>query len=157
MLNALLTVNNISTSASENATTFSEETVKVLDVVSDRLGVAIDWTAENVVPYVEKLFNNLIKYEIATSIAWIAIFVAAMIITSVLLKVAQKRDWFGAANTDEVMSILMVILVIAFIVSIFVGIIVICVQVFDIVTCCTFPEKLILDEIKDFVAAPYSR
>lgn len=158
---SVLTVNNTPTNAPtiapESTTSFSTETAKVLDVVSDRLGVAVDWTAENVVPYVEKLFNSLVKYEIATSIAWIAIFIAAIIITSVLLKVAQKRGWFEEADDDEVLSILMTILVIVFVVSIFVGLIVICVQVFDIVMCYTFPEKLILNEIKDFIAVPYSR
>ncbi len=44
----------------------SEEIIKVLDDLGQRFGVVIDWTAENVLPYIEDLLKRIVYYEIAT-------------------------------------------------------------------------------------------
>ena len=31
----------------------SNEIIKVLDALSDKLGIAVDWTSENVLPYLQ--------------------------------------------------------------------------------------------------------
>ena len=51
---------------------FSTEIIKIFDDLSKRLGVAIDWSNENIMPYLNGLVDRFIKWEIATSIFWIA-------------------------------------------------------------------------------------
>lgn len=49
----------------------SDEIIKVLDALCDKFGIAVDWSSENVLPYIETLMNKCVDYEIATSIYWI--------------------------------------------------------------------------------------
>ena len=42
----------------------SEEIIKVLDYFADKLGIAIDWTTENVMPYIEEVFGKFVTYNV---------------------------------------------------------------------------------------------
>ena len=119
--------------------TVSSEIIEVLDYLGEKFGIAIDWTSNNVLPYLQALVDKFIKWEISTSIVWIAIaaFVIAMIIILMNLKTFRKinEDTYG-------------MLQIPIIVLIIVSFIVICIQIFDIVECNMFPEKALYDFIK---------
>ena len=119
--------------------TVSSEIIEVLDYLGEKFGIAIDWTSNNVLPYLQTLADKFIKWEISTSIVWIAIaaFVIAMIIILMNLKTFRKinEDTYG-------------MLQISIIVLIIVSFIVICIQIFDIVECNMFPEKALYDFIK---------
>ena len=39
----------------------SEQIIQVLDALCAKLGMAIDWTADNVIPYIEKLCGKYIN------------------------------------------------------------------------------------------------
>ena len=45
----------------------SNEIIKILDDLAERFGVAIDWTAENVMPYLKELIGRLVTFEIVQS------------------------------------------------------------------------------------------
>ena len=45
----------------------SSEVIEILDYLGDKLGIAIDWTNENIIPYLQVLINKFIKWEISTS------------------------------------------------------------------------------------------
>ena len=40
----------------------SEQVIKVLDAVCDKFGIAIDWTSNNVIPYIEQIGNKIIDF-----------------------------------------------------------------------------------------------
>lgn len=40
----------------------SEEIIKVLDALSEKFGIAIDWTGENVLPYVEEFLPKITNW-----------------------------------------------------------------------------------------------
>ena len=50
-----------------------DEIIKVLNDLSERLGIAVDWTSQNVLPYLQELCDKYISYEIWTSIVYILI------------------------------------------------------------------------------------
>lgn len=50
-----------------------DEIIKVLDDLSERLGIDVDWTSQNVLPYLQELCDKYISYEIWTSIVYILI------------------------------------------------------------------------------------
>ena len=52
----------------------SDEIVKILDDLGQRFGIAIDWTSENVMPYLQDLMGRYINYEIITSIVRLIVF-----------------------------------------------------------------------------------
>ena len=48
--------------------TVSSEIIEVLDYLGEKFGIAIDWTSNNVLPYLQALVDKFIKWEISTSI-----------------------------------------------------------------------------------------
>ena len=45
----------------------SNEIIKVLDTICDKFGLVIDWTSQNVTPYVEQLCEHIVQYELVSS------------------------------------------------------------------------------------------
>lgn len=117
----------------------SSEIIEMLEYLGQKFGIAIDWTAKNAQPYLEELVAKFIAWETQTSIAWIVIMGAISIIT---LIAAILTHIFG---DGELMWWI-------FGLTLFVAIIVISVQVFDIIECKTFPEKAIFDYIQQYLA-----
>lgn len=48
-----------------------DEIIKLLDELAKRFGIAIDWTSENVMPYLEDLCSRFITYNIVVNVFWI--------------------------------------------------------------------------------------
>ena len=59
--------------------TVSSEIIEVLDYLGEKFGIAIDWTSNNVLPYLQTLADKFIKWEISTSIVWIVIAAFIMV------------------------------------------------------------------------------
>lgn len=126
----------------------SEEVIKILDALAEKFGIAIDWTSANVLPYLQQLCSKYVTYEIATSVVWILIGICLLFIGKYVIEKA-KYCW-GKYNEDwhsyyDLATIWLGILAGCAIVG---GIIVILCQTFDIVTCITFPEKIIIKELQ---------
>lgn len=114
----------------------SDEIIKVLEYLCDKIGVTIDWTSNNVLPYVEQLCEKFIHWEVSTSFAWIAIMWCSMILTLIFAIVVYKIDSFNGFEWVIFCSVLVATIIVT-------G-----VQVFDIIECKTFPEKAIYDYIQ---------
>ena len=117
---------------------FSSQFIEVLDALCDKIGIAIDWTSQNVVPYVTDLATRIITYEIWTSAAWIVIAVIVFLIAWKMTKNLCKEDRFEDAWFS------------GWIIRIITGIIfftVIGFEVFDIIEAVALPEKTLYDFI----------
>ena len=126
----------------------SEELIKVLDELTSRFDIAIDWTSENVLPYAQQLMEKYINYEIATSVAWVVFIAVILSVCAIITRVAWKRAIEVKFNENEIISW---IACIGLIVSIFLSLVfifVFAVQMFDIITCATFSEKVIYEFLK---------
>ena len=64
----------------------SEQVIKVLDAVCDKFGIAIDWTSNNVIPYIQELGNKIITYDICMSIMWLVIGSVIPLTFAILIK-----------------------------------------------------------------------
>lgn len=117
----------------------SSEIIEVLDYLGEKFGIAIDWTSNNVLPYLQTLADKFIKWEISTSIVWIIIAVFVMVGMIVLINLKRVRE-----INEETYGMLWIPIIVLIIVSF----IVICIQIFDIVECNMFPEKALYDFIK---------
>lgn len=117
----------------------SDQIIEVLNYLGRQLGITIDWTADNVLPYVNTLCEKFIAWEISTSWMWTGIMGALVILSLVVAIIITKVwDW----ETIE-WWLFAGVCVIAFIV--------ICIQVEDIITCNVFPEKAIFDYINGLI------
>ena len=117
---------------------FSSQFIEVLDALCDKIGIAIDWTSQNVIPYLTDLAARIITYEIWTSAAWIVIVAIVFLIALKMTKNLCKEDRFE----DEWFS--------GWIIRIITGIIfftVIGFEVFDIIEALALPEKTLYDFI----------
>lgn len=128
----------------------SDEIIKVLDDLSERLGIAIDWSSQNVMPYLQDLMDRYINLEITGSVIWIVISVLAIIGTLVFsfkfVPYAKKRsedDYWS--SWDAAMHACVIIAIIVILTFLFV----VLQQVFDIVTCCIVPEQMILNYLME--------
>lgn len=126
----------------------SEEVIKILDALAEKFGLAIDWTSANVLPYLQQLCGKYVTYEIATSVVWILIGICLLFVGKYVIEKAKqcwkkyKEDTYSDYDDGTIMlGILAGCVIIG-------GIAVILCQTFDIVTCVTFPEKVIIEELQ---------
>ena len=116
--------------------TVSSQIIEVLNDLCMKFGIAIDWSAENVVPYAQELAAKFISWEIATSWMWIVVGVVITIVGFILVLADYKTGFSGG-------------LIVSFgVVAIFVAVDVIAYQAYDIITCTHFPELKFYDFLK---------
>lgn len=127
--------------------TFSEELIKVLEYLGGKVGIAIDWTSANMLPYLQELCEKVVTYEIWTSFAWIAfmwgVLLILWIVTTPCWIVAAKRCWDLSEPACFIIGSFVVISLCWSIAAIAVT----AVQIFDIITATYFPEKTIYEFI----------
>lgn len=132
--------------------TVSSEIIEVLEYLCGKFGIVIDWTQENILPYVQSLGENLIQYEISTSIFWIifiAVITVLIAIVTVISFFTAKKDEFGNRMLGEFFAVSFTCAIIFSIITC----IVVAVQSIDILTAIHFPEKAILDIIETLTSA----
>lgn len=112
----------------------SDQIIAVLNDLCAKFGMAIDWSSENIVPYVSQLCEKYIRYEIATSAAWM---VVVAVLPAVLFGIAKKSDDSDICIPCCIIGCLMAL----------VAFVTISVQAFDIIECLTIPEKTIFEYI----------
>lgn len=118
----------------------SDQIIEVLNYLGEKLGVSIDWTSENVLPYVQTLCGKYINWEIATSIVWIVIALILIILAIISFKGARNPDIYDEG-----------FLYMVFVILLFFGVVMIFCQIFDIIKCIYIPELQIYEYIKSLM------
>lgn len=128
----------------------SEEIIKVLDALAEKFGLAVDWTSANVIPYLEQLCGKYVNYEIATSVVWLLLGIIIGVIGFVIYKYVNKNKELGVDRYETISDDYFVRgLIYCGVIGVFViSVAIIMSQIFDITTCFTFPEKIIIEELK---------
>ena len=126
----------------------SEEVIKILDALAEKFGLAIDWTSANILPYLQQLCGKYVTYEIATSVVWVLIGICLLFVGKYVIEKAKycwKKYKEERYSDYDFAAIVLGVLAGCAIIG---GIVVILYQTFDIVTCITFPEKIIIEELR---------
>lgn len=139
--------------------TASEQIIQVVDMLCEKFGIAIDWTSENVIPYIETLCGKLVSYEIGTSIAWMVIWLVVSICSIVAAKKLvpvfkngiekDKQSRFYTADW-EVGSIFAII---GLVIINLITVCTVCTQIMDIIKCVTFPEMFVFEYVQRIISA----
>ena len=130
----------------------SDEIIKVLDDLGDRFGIAIDWTSENVLPYLQNLMDRFITYNIAVNILYITvcaiIIVGSIIGIPKISRYAQKKmeenphsDWDCGVVIINVFWVIASILSTTYLLR----------SISDIIRCVTIPEVVIFNYLQQFM------
>lgn len=124
---------------------------QVIDKLAEKFGIVVDWSSQNVTPYIQDLMNRLAKYEISTSIGWITLWGMLMIVCLIAFyKTCKEMKICIEKKDNEKYGACFAVNVFLFIcISAFVFIIM--VQVNDIFNALYIPERLFLSEIKSYM------
>lgn len=125
--------------------TFSEQTISILDYLCQKFGIVIDWTSDTIWPMVEMLAGKYIKWEIASSILWIVIFMMGFIACLWGIKTIKKH--LSDSYIDEMWILFCMFLglgALGFVVGV-------ATQAFDITRCFVFPELELFEFLKETV------
>lgn len=68
----------------------SEEIIKVLDNLGQKFGIAIDWTSQNVLPYLQDLMTRFISLQNTKAIIWIVILSILILLTVTVMIIGIK-------------------------------------------------------------------
>ena len=130
----------------------SEEIIKVLDDLGDRFGIAIDWTSENVLPYLQNLMDRFITYNIAMNILYIVVY-AIIIVGAIIgipkisryakekIKEDPRSDWDCGVVIINVLWVIASILSTTYLLR----------SISDIIRCVTIPEVVIFNYLQQFM------
>lgn len=77
----------------------SEEIIKVLDELGKRFGIVIDWSNQNIIPYLQELLQRFIYYKNITACVEIIISIAMIIAGVVMFRFLNK--WRKSDNYDS--------------------------------------------------------
>lgn len=137
----------------------SDQIIEVLDYLCNKIGISIDWTSENILPYIQTLCEKYIRWEIATSIIWFLIGFILFIISIKLFKKYQfniekynkyfedSKNYNKYKDYDEKAFICIFLGVIFFLIScpfIFSNI-------FNIIKCICIPELKIFEDLQYYL------
>lgn len=127
----------------------SEEIIKVLDELGKRFGIIIDWSNQNIIPYLQELLKRFICYRNITACVWIIISIAMTISGVVMIRFLNKwiksEDFNSYYDNEELaivgyaFSIIIIILGIGLILG----------NMFGIVKNVCMPEIVVYEYIKN--------
>lgn len=119
-----------------------------LQYIGEQFGMALNWSGENILPYIKELMTRFVRWEIFTSIIWIIIMGCAFFVMFAVAKFCNNK-YKKAREEDsyyeddwQIATIIMVVF------TVITGIICFCLsgcQIFDIVEAICLPEKTILE------------
>lgn len=128
----------------------SDEIIKVLDKIGEKFGIAIDWTRQNILPYLQDLGKRFIAYRNGCAVVQIAIgimlIVAGIIATLKLIKWSKSDEFSKDRLSDD--DVLLVFGMIGAIALMILGLGLIIANVIGIVKNMYMPELVIFEYIK---------
>lgn len=132
----------------------SEEIIKVLDALCDKIGIAVDWSAENITPQIVDVITRYGHYLLADAIVWF-VFGIALIAISVLI---AKKGWNIAVESEtnddsywydkeDAAGAISVILIIVAVLCFIIGMCIAFTNVSTIIKCATIPDVYAAEQI----------
>ncbi len=128
----------------------SSEIIEALESLSEKWGLAIDWTSKNIVPYLQELMARVIKYELITSVFYFMLGVALVASTKAWLKLIA---YFRKKEEDERedYEISRMFSAAGMVACIVLGVVIILCQLEDITKCVILPETIFLRYLKTYM------
>lgn len=125
----------------------SAEIIKVLDAICDKFGLAIDWTSQNVMPYVEQLCEHIVRYDLVTSSIYMLLLLISIIagITFCIYEVKKASQCYDSCDAFDKKMYAMTVMILTFLL-----ILAFLFQLNDVITALVFPEKTIIKFISQY-------
>lgn len=120
--------------------------IQIIDAISEKLGIAIDYTSDNVIPYVEDLLSRYARYITIYDTAIILIVFALLLIPLVPMMKQMKNKSHVNSCGDITPTFLILIIASVGFGLLFIFVLLTCVD--EIIIANTIPEVLLLNLLK---------
>lgn len=142
----------------------SDQVIKILEYMGEKIGVAIDWTQENVLPYAEDLVRRFITYNIVECALCILCFILCGVTAAILVKVisdginkakaTRKDNWIAIAYSygDVEPNVGGVFLIVATGICILACAVGIPCMIGELIKWCIIPEFKIVEELSHLIS-----
>lgn len=128
----------------------SDEIIKILDALAEKFDIMVDWSQQNIQPYLQDLIHRVIQYNLATSVIWVIFYISIMAICLFIIKKNNnkfKLDKYGCIEgsfSSLIYVVISYILLITFV-------ILLPFEIENICQCVFLPEKIIINEIQSIM------
>lgn len=81
----------------------SEQIIEVLNYLAEKFNIAINWSAENIVPYIQDIMERYRAYSITNNSIWLSIGIIGIIVGIFLsFKLKKKyKKWSDDPDNDD--------------------------------------------------------
>lgn len=128
----------------------SKQLIEILEYLGEKIGLSVNWSTENVIPYAKDLCGKYIKWEMVTLIFYIIVALIFIIVGIFMIRYVINKFKNGEIQEDTEQMICIVIAVVS-ICIIIIPAIEITFEIQDIIKCCTFPEMQLYEYISKLV------
>lgn len=70
---------------------FADDIIEILDYISKKLGIAIDWSGKTILPYLQQLSQKYITYRIGIAILWAIVFSICVLVCIITVVAIDKN------------------------------------------------------------------
>ena len=128
----------------------SNQIIEVLDHIGNKFGIAIDWSSENILPMVQTLCEKYIRWEICSSVFYIAALIVLLGGYALFVKIYDKL-----ADPDDKWdfdyNMIPVVIVAVGIILTIAAVVIIGPEAEEIIKCCTFPEMKMIEYVSTLI------
>lgn len=130
----------------------SEQIIQVLDALCDKFGIAIDWSSQNVMPYLQLMMQKYIRWEIFSSSMYVVTGILLLFSCYLWIKLAKYgKEQYKINGTCSMWDMGVDFACIGMVVCTVVGATMILSNIFTITRCLVFPELQTIQYIKEFI------
>ena len=127
-----------------------DEIIKILDALAEKFGIMVDWSQQNIQPYLQDLMHRVIQYNLATSVIWVIFYISIMAICLFIIKKNNKKFRFDKYGCIEGSFSSLIYVIVSYILLI-TFVILLPFEIENICQCVFLPEKIIINEIQSIM------
>lgn len=128
-----------------------DEIIKVLNDLSEKFGIMVDWTQQNIQPYLQDLMSRVAQYELVKNIIYTVISLVVLFVSIYAFYWGMKKMYSTRnkhSEDDEIIEIFTVILALIFFVL---SLTVLIITTDNIIECIYIPEKVFMRELRKVI------
>lgn len=133
----------------------AEEIIQVIDALCSKFGIAIDWSAENVIPYITELSSRYANYVIVSNAIYLviyAIFIFAGVKSVKWIIKTTNGDFDDWSIEHEVEAIVFIVFAIIYAIIMFsYSLILIFCIIPEIIQAVTMPEIVFFNKVMSYL------
>ena len=132
-------------------TTVADQIIQVIEHLGQKFGIAIDWSAENILPLAQVLMEKIARWCVAQNIFYIGLSLIGLIVGLIVFTKAFKKlptiDYYDEFNGTVCVAALLLFGAIGI-----AGIIGFFVNTYNLVQSICFPELAVFEYIQSFIS-----